>query len=438
MDILGGSMNTWLRKLSIVGFILLGTAVLFGQSSTRPLEHWVATWGTAQDTGSTVSERPQLPPEIKMPDFSAMKGVARQPQAPASIDNQTVRMIVHTGLAGKKVRIELSNAFGKGVVSIGGAHVAIQTKDSAIDARSDRKLTFSGSPTAELRAGAILVSDPVDLDFPAMSDLAVSLYIVKCEGAPSNHTIGLHTSYIAKGDTAAAPSMPDAATTSSYLWLRSVDVAASAGDYAVVCLGDSITDGYGTVMDTDHAWPALLAKRLNERKSGPRAGVLNEGISGNEVLRDGAGVSALARFDRDVLSEPGVRWVVLFEGINDINIHGQITGPNALVADDLIKGYRQLIARAHMHNIKVMGATLTPEEGVWLAGPVGEATRLKVNEWIRTSGEFDAVVDFDAVVRDKEKPSKLRQDFNPGDNIHPNNIGNEAMADAFQLATFDK
>jgi len=180
----------------------------------------------------------------------------------------------------------------------------------------------------------------------------------------------------------------------------------------------------------------LLAKRFGEKKTGPRVAVINEGISGNQVIRDGAGVSALARLDRDVLSEPGVRWIVLLEGINDINLHGQITGPNALTAEDLIKGDREIIARAHMHNVKVVGATLTPEEGVWLSGPVGEAIRLKLNQWIRTSGEFDAVVDFDAAVLDKTHPARIRPDFNPGDNIHPNDIGNAAMADAFNLAVF--
>ena len=164
--------------------------------------------------------------------------------------------------------------------------------------------------------------------------------------------------------------------------------------------------------------------------------MINEGISGNEVLRNGAGVSALARFDRDILEQPGVRWIVLLEGINDINLHGQITGPGALVAEDLIEGYKQLIARAHLHNIKVIGATLTPEEGVWLAGPVGEATRQKVNDWIRNSGEFDAVVDFDAAVRDPNHPARLRDDFDPGDHIHPNDVGNQVMADAFALSTF--
>jgi lysophospholipase L1-like esterase len=425
-----------LRTCVLLGISTLSTVAVIGQSSSRPLEHWVATWATAQEMAPSVQEIPKIPPGTKMPDFSKMKGMKRPEQAPKEISNQTVRMIVHTSIAGKKLRIELTNAFGKGVVSIGNAHVAIRTTESSIDASSDRQLTFGGSKSVDIGPGMVIVSDPFDLDAKPMSDLAVSLYVVKCEGVPTNHMPGLHTSYISKGDTTTAASMPEPTTTTAYLWLRSVDVVAAANDFAVVCLGDSITDGFATTVDKDQTWPALLAKRFGGRKTGPRIAVLNEGISGNQIVRDGAGVSALARLDRDVLSEPGVRWIVLLEGINDINLHGQIAGPDALVAEDLIKADREIIARAHLHNIKVVGATLTPEEGVWLSGPVGEATRLKLNQWIRTSGEFDAVVDFDAAVLDKEHPARLRQDFNPGDNIHPNDIGNAAMADAFNLNAF--
>jgi lysophospholipase L1-like esterase len=266
--------------------------------------------------------------------------------------------------------------------------------------------------------------------------LAVSIFVAKADGVPTNHTIGLHTSYIADGNLTVAESLDNASTTTTYEYLRSVDVAAQASDFAIVCLGDSITDGYGTSLDANKAWPALLAERLNKEKRGVKFAVLNEGISGNQVLRDGAGVSALARFDRDVLAEPGVRWVVLLEGINDINLHGQSTDPGSLVADDLIRGYKELIARAHLHRIRMMGATLTPDEGVFLSGPIGEATRQKLNEWIRTSGEFDAVVDFDAVLQEKGHPARLREEFNPGDKIHPNDAGNAAMANAFDLSVF--
>jgi lysophospholipase L1-like esterase len=224
----------------------------------------------------------------------------------------------------------------------------------------------------------------------------------------------------------------------AYVWLSSVAVVAPANAFAVVALGDSITDGYATTRDTDRAWPTLLAKRLRENKATAHVAVINQGITGNQVLRDGAGLSALARFDRDVLSRPGVRWVILLEGINDINIRGRVDGPNALTSDELIWGYRQIIARVHAHGMKVMGATIMPEEGVPTASGRGEQIRQTVNRWIRARGNFDAVVDFDAVVRDPQRPARLRQEFNPGDHIHPNDAGNQAMADAFDLSLFGK
>jgi lysophospholipase L1-like esterase len=357
---------------------------------------------------------------------------------PTVADNQTVRMIVHTSIGGSKLRIELENAFGKGLVSIGGAHIALSQSASSIDSNSDRQLTFSGSKSVDLRPGEVIVSDPVELNVKPMSDLAVSLYVVKNDGTPTDHIPGLHTTYVSDGDVSGSPTMPDPTTNTAYLWLRSVDVDAAASSYAIACLGDSITDGFRTTVDANQAWPTLLAKRFSEKKGGAAVAVLNEGISGNQVLRDGAGVSALARFDRDIIAEPGVRWVVLLEAINDINIHGQITGPGAVTADDLIMGYKQLIARAHMHNIKMMGATLTPDGGLWLAGSVGEATRESVNQWIRTSGQFDAVVDLDAAVRDATDPKRMRTAFDSDDHIHPNDAGNAAMADAFDLSAFTR
>lgn len=431
-------MTNWARCLVMLTVGSLGGTFMAAQSGEKSAEYWVATWATAQEMSRTVQEIPQLPPGVTMPDFSKLKGPAMPLRIPKTVQDETVRMIVHTSIGGRRLRIELSNAFGRGVVSIAAAHIAIRTSESFVDPESDHKVTFSGNQGVEIRPGAVIVSDAVDMDVKPMSDLAVSLYVAKSEGEPANHMVGLHTSYIASGDTTASVSMPIGDTTTGYLWLRSVDVVAQPSSFAIACLGDSITDGFGTTGDTDRAWPALLARRLNQPHTGASIAVLNEGISGNQVLHDGAGVSALARFDRDILGEPGVRWIVLLEGINDINLHGQITGPRALVAEDLIAGYRQLIARAHLNNIKVIGATLTPEEGVWLAGSVGDATRQKVNEWVRNSGEFDGIVDFDAVVRDPNHPARLRQDLDPGDHIHPNDIGNRSMADAFLLGTFER
>jgi lysophospholipase L1-like esterase len=342
-------------------------------------------------------------------------------------------MVVHASIGGRRVRVQISNAIGATELTIGSAHIAVRAKESEIVAGTDRALTFSGRPTCTIQPGVLMFSDPVDLDLAPASDLAVSLYLPKDTGAPTSHAVALHTSYISKGDTTGQPVMPDASATYAYLWLSSVDVVAPPNAFAIVAYGDSITDGYATTRDADRAWPTLLAKRLIARKT---AAVINLGISGNQVLRDGAGQSALARFDRDVLSRAGVKWIILLEGINDINIRGRNPGPDALTSDDLIAGYRQLIERAHTQGIRVIGATIMPEEGVPTASESGEEIRLAVNEWIRTSHAFDAIVDFDAVVRDPNRPIRLRADFDPGDHIHPNDAGNQAMADAFDLALF--
>lgn len=431
-------MTKWLWALASATTLTASAAIMPAQTTVPLQDHWVATWATSEQMAATSPDRPVLPTNITMPDFQHMKGVHGPPPLPIIANNQTVRMVVHTSVPGKKIRIELSNAFDLGVISMGSAHVAVRSSGSSIDTRTDRELTFSGRKAFDVGPGQVIVSDPIALDVKPMSDLAVSFYIIKTQGTPTNHTPGLHTAYVSAGDTTSAASVPSAAINASYVWLRSVDVVAPRDSFAISCLGDSITDGFSTTVDANTAWPSLLARRFSERLQGPRIAVLNAGISGNQVLHDGAGVSALARFDRDVVSEPGVRWVVLLEGINDINIHGQITGPGAVAADNLIAGYQQLIARAHMHGLKIMGATLTPEDGVWLAGPIGEATRQKVNDWIRHASAFDATIDLDAIERDPVHPERLRAEFDSGDHIHPNDTGNAAIANAFDLGTFTR
>lgn len=216
--------------------------------------------------------------------------------------------------------------------------MALRTSGSSIQEGTDRILTFSGMRPVKIGPGQVILSDPVDLNAPTTVDLAVSLYVLNSNGEPSDHRLGLHTTYISKDNVAGAATMPGPITNTSYLWLRSVDAVVPDAGFAIACLGDSITDGFATTVDADKAWPELLARRLNAAPGGPQIAVLNEGISGNEVLKDGAGVSTIARLDRDVLSLPGVRWVVLLEAINDINIHGQVTGPDALNPEDLIQG----------------------------------------------------------------------------------------------------
>ena len=429
-------MTTSLRVFALIGIFTFSASAVRAQAA-HDGDHWVATWATSEDMAPTTPDRPILPTDLKRPDFKNMKLPKRpSPGIPASVENQTVRMIAHTSIGGRRMRVELTNAFGKSVLSVASVHVALASSGGKIDSATDKKLTFAGSEAFELRPGQILVSDPLEMDLKPMADLAISLFVTKGEGTPTNHTLGLHTGYLSQGNTVSATTMPEPSLTTAYLWLRSIDVTAAPADFAIACLGDSITDGFQTTVDANQAWPTLLAKRLADQKGGPRVSVLNQGISGNQVLRDGAGVSALARYDRDVLSEPGVRWVILLEGINDINLHGQVTGEGGMTAENLIDGYKQLIARAHMQNLKIAGATLTPDVGVWIAGPLSEATRQKANAWIRTSGAFDAVIDFDVATRDPADPSHMLAKYDSDDHIHPNDLGNAAMADAINLRIF--
>jgi lysophospholipase L1-like esterase len=414
-------------------------------------DRWIATWATAQQMmpasvpGGRGGAPPQgtrgpqmpAPPSPAAPSASqAVSPYQQQRGLPASIEDQTVRMIAHTTIGGRALRIEISNMANVQPLEIGSAHVALDKGDGAILPGTDRAVKFSGNESFVVPPGALFLSDPVDLNLAPFSDLAISLYLPKNTGSPTNHTMGLHTAYISKGNVTGSEAMPEPTKTYSYLWLTGVDVLAPPESYAIVALGDSITDGFTTTLDGNTAWPALLATRLAANKATRNVAVLNQGISGNQVVRDGAGVSALARFDRDVLGRPGVKWLILLEGINDINIRGRSTGPDALTSDELIAGYRQIIERAHMNGIKVVGATIMPEEGVPTASERGEEIRQTVNRWIRVKGNFDAVVDFDLVVQDGSHPARINPAFDPGDHIHPNDAGNRAMADAFDLTIF--
>jgi lysophospholipase L1-like esterase len=424
------------RRAALIGFLTLIAIcphTTHAQSARKTSEdRWVATWAASQ----------QL---VLAPVPGGAKD-HEQSKVPDTLHNQTVRMIVHASIGGDRVRIHLSNAIGATPVTIGSIHIANRNgQGPQIIANSDRTITFSGKRSVSIQPGVIVVSDPVDLEIRPEADLAVSIFLPQDTGAPTNHLLGLHKAFISTGDTTTQTVLPESVqTTTAYLWLAGVDVStASPKPFSIVALGDSITDGYATTLDRNHAWPTLLAKRLISVGSEPGLGVLNQGISGNQVLRDGAGISALARFDRDVLSQAGVKWMILLEGINDINLHTRITPEipstsDDLTSEDLIAAYIQLVERAHTHGIRVVGATMTPEEGVWITSKRGEEVRQAVNNWIRTGGRFDAVVDFDAVIRDPNHPTKMRAEFDPGDHIHPNDEGNQAMANAFDLSVFRK
>jgi lysophospholipase L1-like esterase len=466
------------RTFCVLLAIASQAASVAGQTASKESRaaaavHWVPTWGTAQQLirpAPPAGGRGQAPaalPSTATPSAASLSASVPAPStatatAPAptpapqaatvpagntgvsaarvtTLNNQTLRLILRTSIGGHRARVKLSNAFGAAPVRIGAAHVALRAADSSIVPGSDRPLTFTGQRAVTMAPGVVVVSDPVDLDIAPLADLAVSLYFPGDTGQPTSHATALHTSYISgEGDFTAQAQFPVTNTTQAYYWLSSVEVAAPADTFAIVTFGDSITDGARSTTDTNNAWPALLAARLAARKETANIAVVNEGIGGNRLLTDGGGVGALARLDRDVLSHPNAKWLMILEGINDIGALAQAAPGTGATSEDLIWALQQMIERAHTQGLSVIGCTITPYEGAGYYRENGEAIRDAVNRWIRTSGAFDAVVDFEAATRDPNNPKRLRSEFDPGDHLHPNDAGYKAMADAIDLTIFTR
>jgi lysophospholipase L1-like esterase len=365
------------------------------------------------------------------------------PQSPA-FAGQTVRQVVRLSAGGSQVRIRLTNEFGSAPLHIGGAHLAMAAAGGAIQPGSDHVLTFGGSPEAVIPPGAPLLSDPVDWSLPPLASLAVSLYLPDDTGPCTCHQVGAQTGFISgPGDFTAAVQFPTASTFLYRTFLSGVEVRAEHAGGSIVILGDSISDGAVSTPDLNHRWPDRLAERLAARDGAGRAwGVANQGISGNRLLLDGAGPGALARFDRDVLGVAGARYVVVFLGVNDLGVgYGPATPqrPAPLhppTAQAMIAAYRQLIARAHEHGLKIYGATITPYQGASYWSPAGDAVRRQINDWMLTGRAFDGVIDFDAAWRDPAQPGQIRDGFHAADHLHGSDDGYRALGDAVPLDLF--
>lgn len=342
------------------------------------------------------------------------------------------RLVVRTSAAGSDLRVRLSNAFGDRPLTLDSVYAGLQSQGAALKPGSNKPLTFDGSRTVTVPAGATAWSDPLPGSLPAGSNLVVSLHSPDAAGPATGHWMAMQTSYATQGDHTAEVSAANwTETTGSWWYLDSVSVRPSnPATGAVVALGDSITDGWASTTDLNRRWPDYLARRL--QKAGTEVkGVADEGISGNQVLADGAGQAALHRLDRDVLSQPGVRTVFLFEGVNDIKAHTGVT------AADLIAGYQEIVRRAHAAGMCVVASTVGPFEGWSEWDPAGEAVRQEVNQYIRTSGEFDGTADFDRILRSPYDQARMLPFFDSGDHIHPNDKGMQAMADSVDLASLD-
>ncbi|QJP10727.1 SGNH/GDSL hydrolase family protein [Pseudomonas multiresinivorans] len=380
--------------------------------------HWQATW--------SASPQRTWGKEVPLP-----LGV------PTQIGNQTLRQTVKVSLGGQRVRIALSNAYGSQPVAIGGAAVALAAPAGRLGGPSHR-LTFAGQPTAYIAPGAELLSDPLDLVVPALGELAVSIYLPQPTAIETFHWDGKQRVHGGPGERLDATLLPVDGKMEGRLFLTDVLVENPEPRPVVAVLGDSITDGRGASLDGNQRWPDLLAQRLAARG----VGVINAGISGGRLLSDGMGQSALARFQRDALGKPGVQAAIVLLGINDISWPGSTFAPNNPLVqyEDLVAGYRQLIAQAHVRGVRIVGATILPFERALSGSPIEnyhaankETLRQRVNQWIRQSGEFDAVVDLDAHLRDPAHPQRLLPAYDSGDHLHPGDAGNRAMAESVDI-----
>lgn len=423
-----------IARLALLPALLAAT---LSAQSTAP-HAWVGTWAT-----------------------SPQNDARREP--PTLVDS-TLREIVHTSIAGKALRVRFTNEFGSEPLRIDAATIATASNPpaphpmirpvppgapapstiadpavTAIDAGSLHNLTFNGQPSVVIPIGAQVVSDPVDFATPAFANLAISLYLpVQQISDVTLHGDAAQDNFLVRGNHVSEPTLTGADTITSWYFIEGIDVEpAEPHAAAVVAYGDSITDGAWATQNANHRWPDYLAQRLHNNPATAHLSVLDEGIGGNCVLITCTGSNALARFDRDVLSQAGVRYVIVLESINDIgSMHRRNRPDYHLTAEDLETGLAQLVARAHEHGIKVFGATLTPYKGAGYFTEEGEQIREAVNHWILTSGVFDGAIDFDKATRDPNNPLMFSPEYDSGDHLHPHDPGYAAMANSIDLSLF--
>jgi lysophospholipase L1-like esterase/glyoxylase-like metal-dependent hydrolase (beta-lactamase superfamily II) len=393
--------------------------------------------GKLMDLAEGVKRRRQTPQWV-----SAWSAAPDQEGPP--LTGKTIRQVVRPTIGGSQVRVRLSNLYGSAAVTLGPVRIAKHAGESAIQAGTDRAMTFGGKPTVTIARGGDVLSDPVALPVTALEQLAVSLYVVDSGKATTWHGVGMQTAYLVSGDLTAATKLPGSETDTSRYLLTDVEVAASADARTIVVIGDSITDGVGSANDANRRWPDALADRLRADPTLASVAVINSGIAGNRLLNDASepfvGPSLLSRLERDALSKPNVRWIILLSGSNDISASDMLNSPRDKVsAQQIIAGMKQLIERAHARGVKVYGATVLPKAGVgkpFSHTPEAQAKRNEVNAWIRNSGAFDAVVDFERLMRDPARPEHLAAAYDSGDHLHPNEAGFKAMAAAIDLELF--
>ncbi len=392
---------------------------LVAVSSPATATHWVASWAASEQI-----------PEL------------RNALPADELRDATLRQIVHLSIGGDVLRVHLSNAFGTAPLHIAGAHIARTGAlgSSAVDTPTDTALTFGGRPDVIIPEGAEYVSDPVRFATTPDSSLAISLYLDRAPQGETSHPGSRATSYLVHGDAVSAPDLAGATTFDHWFQIAEVDVAAPPNAAAVVILGDSIADGHASTTNGNDRWSDDLARRI--RRAGLAIGVLNQGIGGNRLLQDGLGPNALARFDRDVLARAGVRYLIVQEGINDIGTFDpQGERPedmHAALVRSIEAALEQIVMRSHAAGITVYGGTLTPFAGslYYRPKPIAEADREAINRWIREPGHFDGVIDFDAALRDPQRPERLRPQVDSGDHLHPSPAGYRVMAESVPLSVF--